>query len=91
MTQTDGAGFEGFKAKYDLLAETPGGRELGNRVGILYPEYKALGDSLMDQVSASLANSTSKADNLVEWRSEIIRGGRSGWQPASHFDVTTLV
>ena len=39
----DEADFEKFKAQYDLLAETPRGRELGDRVGLLYQEYQALG------------------------------------------------
>ena len=34
----DEADFERFKAQYDLLAETPRGRELGYRVGLLYRE-----------------------------------------------------
>ncbi len=45
----DEADFERFKAQYDLLAETPRGRKLGERVSLLYQEYKALGDTLMDQ------------------------------------------
>jgi len=42
----DQADFERFKAKYDLLAETP---RVGQQVSLLYQEYKALGDTLMDQ------------------------------------------
>ena len=44
----DEADFERFKARYDLLAETPKGKELGDRVSLLYQEYKALGYTLMD-------------------------------------------
>ena len=45
----DEADFERFKGQYDLLAETPRGKELGGRVSLLFQEYQALGDTLMDQ------------------------------------------
>ena len=45
----DEANFERFKSQYDLLAETARGRELGKQVSLLYQEYKAVGDTLMDQ------------------------------------------
>ena len=45
----DEADFERFKAQYDRLVKTPKGRQLGDRVSLLYQEYKALGDTLMDQ------------------------------------------
>ena len=45
----DEAGFERYQAQYDRLAQTARGKELGDRVSILYREYQTLGDSLMDQ------------------------------------------
>ena len=45
----DEADFQRFKARYDQLAETPAGKELGNKVGALFQEYSQLGRVLMDK------------------------------------------
>ncbi len=45
----DRAEFEGSKVRYDELVDTPTGREQAERIDLLYGEYVALGESLMDQ------------------------------------------
>ena len=62
----DEADFERFKAQYDRLAETPRGRELGAQVSLLYQEYKALGDTLMDQADRRELLSTTIGRNFEE-------------------------
>ena len=62
----DEADFERFKAQYDLLAETPRGRELGEQVGLLYQEYKALGDTLMDQADRRELLFATTGENFIE-------------------------
>ena len=47
--EKDEADFVRFKARYDELAETPAGKELGNKVGALFGEFVQLGRVLMDQ------------------------------------------
>ena len=47
--EKDEADFERFKARYDQLAETPAGKELGNKVGALFGEFAQLGQVLMDK------------------------------------------
>ena len=47
--EKDEADFERFKARYDQLAETPAGKELGNKVGALFREFVQLGGVLMDK------------------------------------------
>ena len=46
--EKDEADFYRFKARYDQLAETPKGKELGNKVGVLFEEFVQLGQVLMD-------------------------------------------
>lgn len=43
------AEFEEFKARYDELVDTPTGRDQGERIDLLYAEYAARGESLLDQ------------------------------------------
>ncbi len=62
----DEADFERFKSQYDLLAETPRGRELGEQVSLLYQEYKALGDTLMDQADRRETLFTTIGENFQE-------------------------
>ena len=62
----DEADFERFKAQYDLLAETPRDKELGAQVSLLYQEYKALGDTLMDQADRRATLSTTIGGNFEE-------------------------
>ncbi len=62
----DEADFERFKARYDLLAETPKGKELGDRVSLLYQEYKALGYTLMDQANRREGLSRAIGQNFEE-------------------------
>ena len=68
----DEADFGRFKAQYDRLAETPRGRELGHRVSLLYQQYKALGDTLMDQadrqqvLSATIGENFQELDEILE-------------------------
>ena len=45
----DRAQFEEFRARYDELAVTRKGRELGDRIDTLYGEYVSLGETLMDK------------------------------------------
>lgn len=45
----DRADFEESNARYDELVDTPTGREQGERIDLLYGEYVAQGESLMDQ------------------------------------------
>src|SRR5215211_4501809 len=45
----DRAQFEEFRARYDELADTGKGRELGDRIDTLYGEYVSLGETLMDK------------------------------------------
>src|SRR5215218_7970412 len=45
----DRAQFEEFKARYDELADTRKGEELGDRIDALYGEYVSLGETLMDK------------------------------------------
>ena len=47
--EKDEADFVRFKARYDQLAETAAGKELGNKVGVLFGEFVQLGRVLMDQ------------------------------------------
>ena len=47
--QEDTADFLKFKAQYDRLAETPKGKELGSRLGVLFNEFMILGATLTDQ------------------------------------------
>ena len=47
--EKDEADFERFKARYDQLADTPAGKELGNKVGALFQEFVQLGEVLMDK------------------------------------------
>ena len=47
--EKDEADFERFKTRYEQLAETPKGKELGNKVGALFQEFVQLGRVLMDQ------------------------------------------
>ncbi len=62
----DEADFERYKLKYDLLAETPRGKELGERVSLLYQEYKALGETLMNQADRREVLFTTLGENLEE-------------------------
>ena len=68
----DEADFERFKAQYDLLAETTRGRELGEQLSRLYQEYKALGDTLMDQtdrresLSRAIGQNFSELDKILD-------------------------
>ena len=41
--EKDEADFVRFKARYDQLAETAAGKELGNKVGVLFGEFVQLG------------------------------------------------
>ena len=43
--EKDEADFERFKARYDQLADTPAGKELGNKVGALFPGVRSIGRS----------------------------------------------
>ncbi|MBA3472371.1 MAG: PAS domain S-box protein, partial [Rubrobacter sp.] len=45
----DRAEFEESKARFDELIDAPTGREQAERIELLYGEYVALGESLMDQ------------------------------------------
>ena len=47
--EKDEADFVRFKARYDQLAETAAGKELGNKVGVLFGEFVQLGGVLMDK------------------------------------------
>ena len=47
--EKDEADFHRFKVRYDQLAETAAGKELGNKVGVLFGEFVQLGRVLMDQ------------------------------------------
>jgi hypothetical protein len=58
----DRAEFEESKTRYDELVDTPTGREQGERIGLLYGEYIALGESLMDQYEEQAGTS----DDSVE-------------------------
>ncbi len=58
----DRAEFEESKARYDELVDTPTGREQGERIDLLYGEYVALGESLMDQYEEQAGTS----DDYVE-------------------------
>ncbi len=62
----DEADFERYKLQYDLLAETPRGKELGERVSLLYQEYKALGETLMNQADRREVLFTTLGENLEE-------------------------
>ena len=72
----DAADFERFKAQYDRLVETPRGKELGDRVSLLYQQYKALGDTLMDQTDEraglfiDMADSFQAIDNSIDQKLE---------------------
>ena len=46
--EKDEADFERFKTRYEQLAETSVGKELGNKVGALFGEFVQLGQVLMD-------------------------------------------
>ena len=46
--EKDEADFVRFKARYDELAETSVGKELGNKVGALFGEFVQLGNVMMD-------------------------------------------
>ena len=46
--EKDEADFVRFKARYDQLAETSVGKELGNKVSVLFEEFVQLGGVLMD-------------------------------------------
>ena len=68
----DEADFERFKTQYDLLAETSRDRELGDRVSLLYQEYMALGDTLMDQADrrevmfATIGENFEELDDILD-------------------------
>ena len=47
--EKDEADFGRFKARYDQLAETPEGKELGIKIGALFQEFVQLGRDLMDK------------------------------------------
>jgi hypothetical protein len=48
QVENNASDFENFKAEYDSLVETSTEEELGIRIGLLYEEYKTLGNALMD-------------------------------------------
>ncbi|MBA4114944.1 MAG: hypothetical protein H0X71_00550, partial [Rubrobacter sp.] len=68
----DKADFKEFKHTYDSLVNTQSGREQGVRIGTLYREYVALGDTLMDrsELQGALSEESNQAfaelDNLLE-------------------------
>ena len=68
----DEVDFERFKAQYDLLAETPRGREQGDRISLLYQQYKALGETLMDQADqqevlfATIGENFKELDDILD-------------------------
>jgi len=70
--EKDQADFERFKAQYDRLAETPKGKELGKKVGALYLEFKAQGDTLMDAkdrleaLVTNIAKDFTKLDDIID-------------------------
>lgn len=70
----DEADFERFKAVYDRLAEGPRAKQLGTRIGLLYGEYKALGDTLMNKrdeqqaIFAAVGRSFEKLDEIIDER-----------------------
>ncbi len=80
----DEADFERFKAQYDRLAQTTRGKELGKQVSLLYQEYKALGDTLMDQadrrekLSASIGDNFEQLDEILD---ENIKANADGQAP----------
>src|SRR5215210_9141381 len=45
----DQADFEEFNTRYDELADTQKGKELGDRIDALYGQYVSLGETLMDK------------------------------------------
>lgn len=46
---TGSSRFEAFKAQYDRVAKSAEQKERGARIGALYPEYKSLAQTLIDQ------------------------------------------
>lgn len=70
--EKDQAAFEKFHAEYMRLAQTPPPKELGRRMAVLYQEFKALGNTLMDrrdqqgQMFAAVGKNFEKIDEIID-------------------------
>jgi HPt (histidine-containing phosphotransfer) domain-containing protein len=79
----DRAEFEESKTRYDELVDAPTGREQGERIGLLYGEYIALGESLMGQYEeqAGTSDDSVEAEDLhlpvIAMTANALEGDRS--------------
>ena len=65
--EKDAADFARFKARYDRLVETQREKELSAQLGLLYEEYRTLGETLMNQQDAQDA----RLDRISEYLQRI--------------------
>lgn len=84
--EKDEADFKKFHAEYLRLAETEKGKELGEKIGLLYKEFRALGEEMMNHkdqqeaLFATIALNFEKIDDIIDEKiqGQIDRKGRDG-------------
>lgn len=58
--EEDRADFEDFKSRFDELVDTQTGIDQAERIGLLFEEYAALGESLMDEYDEQTTGGTNE-------------------------------
>ncbi len=88
--ENDADDFERFRAQYASLVETEEGQELGTEIGLLYGEYRTLGERLMDgkdnqdELSSKINGDLEEADAILdeEIQANVDRAGPDGSRKA---------